>query len=333
MQEKLSKNTYFLYVKELEYLLAAVELLSNFEMNSKIREVYGAVFVEQKRERYPLLFELFENTEKEHCIEWLEFLLDYDVENFSIEDYFKYMKGFSKEEFLSRLLQVPLSEVEQAMESEKNQIAFYQKSKDVFKSYFAIEALFQKTEWVIDNFQDFVCELRTEQAEKYLDGYQREIETWKQKMKESLALGDGLTYSESLMGKTFHNRGPFESFYFMPSIFMPMKCCRWFEKNQILIFDAIRLGQQDNRLISDALKMLSDKTRYQILVLLKERKSMSGIEIAEQMKLAPSTVSHHMTHLKNSGLIHEEPAGNTKYYSINTHCMKNCIETLEKTFL
>lgn len=86
-------------------------------------------------------------------------------------------------------------------------------------------------------------------------------------------------------------------------------------------------------MISEALKMLSDKTRYQILVLLKEKKSMNGIEIAEQMKLAPSTVSHHMTHLKNSGLVHEEPAGNTKYYSINTHCMKNCIETLEKTFL
>ena len=72
---------------------------------------------------------------------------------------------------------------------------------------------------------------------------------------------------------------------------------------------------------------------WYFLVLLKEKKSMNGIEIADQMKLAPSTVSHHMTHLKNSGLVHEEPAGNTKYYSINVHCMKNCIETLEKTFL
>jgi DNA-binding transcriptional ArsR family regulator len=135
------------------------------------------------------------------------------------------------------------------------------------------------------------------------------------------------------MGKNFHNRGPFENFYFMPAIFMPIRGCRWFEQHQILIFDAVSLGQQDNRMIADALKMLSDKTRYQILVLLKAKKSMNGIEIAEQMKLATSTVSHHMTHLKNSGLIHEEPVGNTKYYSINRHSMKNCIETLEKTFL
>ena len=100
-----------------------------------------------------------------------------------------------------------------------------------------------------------------------------------------------------------------------------------------MIFDAIRLGQLDNQMIAEALKMLSDKTRFQILKLLKANKSMNGIEIAEQMKLAPSTVSHHMNHLKKSGLVHEEPAGNTKYYSINIHCMKNCIETLEKTFL
>ena len=59
----------------------------------------------------------------------------------------------------------------------------------------------------------------------------------------------------------------------------------------------------------------------------------NGIEIAEHMNLATSTVSHHMSQLRNSGLVHEEPAGNTKYYSLNTHCIKNCIETLEKTFL
>lgn len=328
-----SKNAYFIYEKELEYLLAAMELLSTFGANPKIHEVYGDAFIGQKRESYPLLFELFENMEKEYSIEWLEFLLDYDVKNFSIESYFRFIKSLSKEEFLSRLLQVPLSEVEKALESETEQIAFYQNNKSGFKSYFVIEALFQKTDWVIDSLEALVCELRTQEAEKYLDGYAREIETWKQKMKESLEQEDALQYSESLMGKTFHNRGPFAESYFMPSIFMPIKCCRWFEKNQILIFDAIRLGQQDNRMISEALKMLSDKTRYQILVLLKERKSMNGIEIAEHMKLAPSTVSHHMTHLKNSGLVHEEPAGNTKYYSINTHCMKNCIETLENTFL
>ena len=271
--------------------------------------------------------------DKNYGMELFEFALDYELNNFSIKSYFQHIKSLSKEEFLSRFLQKSPDVIEKAMSSEAEQISFYQKNKEEFQSYFVVEALFQKTEWFLENLESFVSELRTDKVEDFLQRHTREIETWKKKMQEALEKEEPLVYSESLMGKTFHNRGPFQKFYFMPAIFMPIKCCRWFEENQILIFDAIRFGQQDNQMISDALKMLSDKTRYQILVLLKEKKSMNGIEIADQMKLAPSTVSHHMTHLKNSGLVHEEPAGNTKYYSINVHCMKNCIETLEKTFL
>ena len=333
MQEKLSENTYFWYEKEIEYLLAALELLASFDVNPKIREVYTQAFVEEKKEQYPLLFEFFQNMQKEYAIEWLEFLLAFDMEKFSIEAYFAYIRSLSKEEFLTTLLQMPRSEIKKAMDSEQGQIALYQNNKEAFQSYFVIQTLFQKSEWLIDSLEKLVMELRSQEAESYLDAYAREIQSWKMKMQEELLQTTGLEYSESLMGKSFHNRGPFERFYFIPSIFMPIRACRWFEEKQILIFDAIRLGQQDNQMIADALKMLSDKTRYQILKLLKERKSMNGIEIAEQMKLAPSTVSHHMNHLKKSGLVHEEPAGNTKYYSINIHCMKNCIETLEKTFL
>lgn len=333
MQEKLSENTYFWYEKEIEYLLAALELLASFDVNPKIREVYSQAFVEEKKEQYPLLFEFFQNMQKEYAIEWLEFLLAFDMEKFSIEAYFAYIRGLSKEEFLTTLLQMPRSEIKKAMDSEQGQIALYQNNKEAFQSYFVIQTLFHKSEWLIDSLEKLVMELRSQEADRYLDAYAREIQSWKMKMQEELLQTTGLEYSESLMGKSFHNRGPFERFYFIPSIFMPIRACRWFEEKQILIFDAIRLGQQDNQMIADALKMLSDKTRYQILKLLKERKSMNGIEIAEQMKLAPSTVSHHMNHLKKSGLVHEEPAGNTKYYSINIHCMKNCIETLEKTFL
>ena len=333
MQEKLSEQAYFIYEKEIEYLLAAVELLCNYGVNAKIREIYTEEFVEEQKESHALLFEVFDNLHKNYGIELFEFLLDFDMTHFSIKSYFSHIRGLSKKEILSRFLQQPMELIESVIDSEEEQIRFYQKYKSEFCSFFAVEVLFQRTEWLFKELESFVCALRSQEADAYLDKYVREIQTWKQNMTEALKKTEGLEYSESLMGKTFHNRGPFEKFYFMPAIFMPIKCCRWFEEYQILIFDAVTFGQQDNRMIADALKMLSDKTRYQILVLLKEKKSMNGIEIAEQMKLAPSTVSHHMTHLKNSGLVHEEPDGNTKYYSINTHCMKNCIETLEKTFL
>ena len=85
MQEKLSGNSYFWYEKEIEYLLAALEILASFEVNPKIREVYSDAFVEEKRKQYPLLFEFFENMQQEYSIEWLEFLLELDLQDFGIE--------------------------------------------------------------------------------------------------------------------------------------------------------------------------------------------------------------------------------------------------------
>lgn len=333
MLEKLHSNAYFVYEKDIEYILASMELLTGYGVNPKIKEVYEEAFIEQQKNEYPLLFELYDHIGKNYSIEMLEFLMAFDMEEFSLEMYFDYIKTLSKAEFLSRFLQKPLDVIEKTLSSEEEQLFFYQKNKEELQSYFAVEILFQKTEWLIDAYYKFVCALRTEKAEKYLDKHEVEIQRWKVKLAEGLATEEPLLYSEGIMGKTFYNRGPYEKFFFMPSIFMPLMCVRWFEKNQVLIFDAVRFGQKDNTMISDALKMMSDKTRYKILVLLKEKKSLNGIEIAEYMNLATSTVSHHMSQLRNSGLVHEEPAGNTKYYSLNTHCIKNCIETLEKTFL
>lgn len=333
MIEKLSSNAYFMYIKDIEYILAAMELLSGFGVNPKIREVYDEAFVEQQKNEYPLLFELYDHIGKGFSIEILEFMMSFDMSEFTLEKYFEYVMTLDKEEFLSIFLQKPLDEVKQALHSEGEQLAFYQKYKEELKSYFAVEILFQKTEWLVESYYKFVCALRTQQADKFLEKHGIEIQKWHTQLVEGLAKVDPLLYSEEIMGKTFHNRGPYEKFYFMPAVFMPILCVRWFEENQILIFDAVRFGQKDNTMISDALKMMSDKTRYKILVLLKEKKSLNGIEIAEHMNLATSTVSHHMSQLRNSGLVHEEPAGNTKYYSLNTHCIKNCIETLEKTFL
>lgn len=85
MQEKLSGNTYLWYEKEIEYLLAAMELLVSFEVNPKIFEVYSREFIEEKKKNYQLLFEFFENMQKEYCIEWLKFLLELDMEQVSLE--------------------------------------------------------------------------------------------------------------------------------------------------------------------------------------------------------------------------------------------------------
>ena len=282
MIEKLSSNAYFMYAKDIEYILASMELLAGYGVNPKIREVYDEAFVEQQKNEYPLLFELYDHIGKGFSIEILEFMMLFDMADFTLEKYFEYIMSLSKAEFLSIFLQKPIDEIEKALSSDGEQLAFYQKYKEELQSYFAVEILFQKTEWLIETYYKFVCALRIQQAEKYLEKHKIEIEKWHIQLKEGLAKEEPLLYSEEIMGKTFHNRGPYEKFYFMPAVFMPIMCVRWFENNQILIFDAVRFGQKDNTMISDALKMMSDKTRYKILVLLKEKKSMNEYKITCQ---------------------------------------------------
>lgn len=333
MQEQLETRSFFIYEKDIEYLLATLEILTPYKVNSKIGDVYGDDFVATLKNEYPLLFEFYANSSGECSTGIFELMLEYDMKDFSLEKYFGFMKSLPKEVFVSKFLGISEEEARKLIGSEEEQILYYQQNREDFKSFFAVEVLFQKTEWLLDTYYKFAVSFRTKQAEEYLEQHEKTILEWKEKLAKGVKQEGPLHYSEIIMGKSFHNRGPYEEFYFMPSVFMPMRCCRWFAGNQILIFNVNKEQGQQNEQVSEMLKMLSDKTRYKILVLLKEKKNLNGIEIAEHMGLSTSTVSHHMSQLKNSGLVHEEPAGNTKYYSINEHGMKNCINILEKTFL
>lgn len=333
MLEQINAQSYFVYEKDIEYILAAIELLKPQNANERIYKVYSKEFIERKKQEYPLLFEVYKNLDARISLGILEHIINCDIANFSLDAYFSYLRKLKQAEFIATFLNMDKAEIEQALESENKMIAFYQKNAEYFTSYFTVEALLQKTEWFINEMYAFINELKTSESEKYLNKCEKEISAWNKKIVEALKEKEPLEYSQEIMGKQFRNRGPYKKFYFMPAYFMPYKVCRWYGENQMLIFDAVRILENDKTQIPTQLKMLSDNTRYQILCLLRQQGPLSGIEIAEQMKLAASTVSHHMTQLKNSGLVHEEPSYNTKYYSVNQKSIETCIKHLQDTFL
>ncbi len=67
----------------------------------------------------------------------------------------------------------------------------------------------------------------------------------------------------------------------------------------------------------DVFKVLSDKQRRDILVLLKNG-SMNAGEIAYQMGMTPAALSYHLRLLKSADLILEDKQKNFVYYKINT---------------
>ena len=68
--------------------------------------------------------------------------------------------------------------------------------------------------------------------------------------------------------------------------------------------------------MGDTFKALSDPTRRKILELLQE-KSLNAGEIADYFHITKPSISHHLTILKNSGLIVDERHGQNIVYSLD----------------
>ncbi len=69
--------------------------------------------------------------------------------------------------------------------------------------------------------------------------------------------------------------------------------------------------------MNDTFKALSDPTRRRILEML-SKKDMNAGDIADAFEMSKPSISHHLSILKNSGLISSEKEGQSIIYSLNT---------------
>ena len=71
-------------------------------------------------------------------------------------------------------------------------------------------------------------------------------------------------------------------------------------------------------------KVLADKQRRDILVMLKKGRMNAG-EIAEQLGITPAALSYHLKLLKGADLIMEYKQKNFIYYEVNTSVFEELI--------
>ncbi len=76
-------------------------------------------------------------------------------------------------------------------------------------------------------------------------------------------------------------------------------------------------------------KVLSDKRRRDILVMLKDGRKSAG-EIAEKLMVSPSDLSYHLKLLKSADLVMEYKNKNFVYYEINTTVFAELILWVEQ---
>ncbi len=70
-------------------------------------------------------------------------------------------------------------------------------------------------------------------------------------------------------------------------------------------------------ILQQTFKALSDETRREILNLLKHRKMTAG-DISSKFAMTQATVSHHLSVLKEAGLIIDDKKGKYIFYELNT---------------
>ncbi len=74
----------------------------------------------------------------------------------------------------------------------------------------------------------------------------------------------------------------------------------------------------------DVWSALSDKTRREILMLLKSRPHTAG-ELCDQFDLTAATVSHHLSVLREANLVKTRRRAQTVIYSINTTVLQDML--------
>lgn len=327
------ESTYF-HSENIELIFAMVGVLNDDNTYPIYEQTYAKEFVTYIKQKYCFLYSLHQQM-KDFGLGLLEVIMQLEVQHESLDVIEEKVRALDKGGFIHYFLggEGELSEFEKAYK-EDTIVALYN-SLEYFTKYIpflVFNIIFKQTEQVINDLFLCVHEFNTveflEVMKKYSDAIQKEFVT----TKKGIADLQPLEYSEKLMGKTFYRRGPYREFYFMPSVFTPHKVMRYMDKIQILYYSLID-STLDVKELTKVLKVISDETRFSIIMVLTKEGPIIGKELAARLHIATSTLSHHMEQLYSIGLVNEEKVKNSKYYSINTimkeSIMNKLIEVLK----
>ena len=340
--EKLGENSAFVFLPEFEPVWAALSLLTGEKVHRLCTEIYGAEFIAPLPRRYRFLFESFQAVEKTNALNLPDFLLDLPLESVSLEGYRDYLLAMPPEDFLWRYLDLDFcpeadkDTLRRALTDDSALDAVFGWRQEGQSSFLAFSAFIRQSRRFLADFFALAMELRTPELEQALSSRSAQAERLLQSVRHGVDALGPLSCSEEQMGKTFRNRGPYAEFFFIPSWLMPARAVRYFHvkgerKRQILFLTLRDTGRSREDRVK-ALKALADSTRYQIVTLLARQGPMRGLDIAREVSLAASTVSHHMEQLKDCGLVTEEQVKNAKYYGLSRQSAAQLLEELKNDF-
>ena len=341
--EVLRDNCVFAYIPELESVWGAISVLSYEGIHTLCTEIYGTEQIAAWKRRYNFLFETYKAVDDHFHMNMMDYLLDLPLDGLTFEKFRDHILALNSENFIWRQLDLGCFCKDANMDTLRRAFtddvaldeAYGWVSEDC-KSFLAFSAFVRQSKRFRTEFFALAAEMHTPALDAALQKQQQKVERLYQTIREGAKGGDLLAVSQELMGKTFHNRGPYSEFVFLPSYLLPMKACRFFDvegdhKRQVL-FLTLRQISRDREDKVKVLKAIADPTRYQILTILAQEGPMRGMDIAKKVSVATSTISHHMEQMKDCGLVTEEPVKNSKYYGLSKQSVKALLDEIARDF-
>lgn len=342
--EKINKNCIYAKAPELEPIFGVLSLLGGEEIHQECTQIYGTEKISEWNKRYRFLFETFEAVKGLAPYDLLDIILDCFNEKFTLDSSEEYILSLPKEERIFRMAgwsyicKATKNEIKKALKDDDAMDSLYSKAQDSCPGYLGFVSFVAQNDRFVKDFFSLAKELDSPALQGAIGEADSNFVNYRNKVLDTMENEDPLEVSQTLMGKTFRNKGPYEKFFFVGSLLVPAKSIRLFYENgtkhnkQVLICSVRDSEKNDGDTIA-ALKALSDVTRYQILKLLLKNGPMKGQDIVRELKLAPSTISHHMTELKDTGLITEEPVKTSKYYGVSKKRIKEVLDAVKSDFL
>lgn len=157
-----------------------------------------------------------------------------------------------------------------------------------------------------------------------------------EKIKQQLKTTKPLDVAQAIMGKKFGRVFNYPLYIFCPSYFCSPHRIRIHNENRMIIIydifnDYFTLNQKGEE-ISNTLKVISDRTRLEILRRLSSGPTYGKL-LANSLDLTTATISHHLEQLKSVGLVNEEKKKNTKYFSLNKKQFEKILQLTDEYIL
>ena len=365
---QVSDNGYFGYIEELEPLFGALGVLMGERAQETCVKIYGSEQVNIWKERYRFLWEVFQAIRQRNLWGLLDFLLDlpvnapepaltaartteYDciprnltLDTLTLEGYRDYILSLPQEELLYVLLEPSPSQateaaaktiLRQALTDDVALDQVYQWIAEDCPSFLGFSGFLRQNRRFVRDFFDLALQMQSESLANILFEQNDVLAQLQEEVIRGIDHLGELGFTETQLGKTVKNRGPFSEFLFLPTYLMPYQACRFFHPDgtdqqaahsRQILFLSLRQHKRRREDTLKSLKAAADPTRYQILMLLAQKGPLRGLDIAKEVSIATSTVSHHMDQLKEGGWITEEQVKNSKYYGLNR---KNAADFLQ----